>query len=198
MPRRASQRRRRNGRSAAKHLDLLVRRHDAARRRGRGARLSRRRGRDRAPALPGRARKVSRRGGRRRAADRGLHPGGAAVFGSGRGGADVTYANIRETAGWSKDAHAAGPKMAALLAAAAEPAPEIPFVSLEQRRRGPDLRPRRAGDRGRQPAQGPSRRDGADQAARRRGAAAGDRFPGGEGRDPLGQGSSRRVRAHRR
>ena len=35
--------------------------------------------------------------------------------------ADVTYANIRETAGWSKDADAAGPKMAALLAAAAEP-----------------------------------------------------------------------------
>src|SRR5262245_42049412 len=44
--------------------------------------------------------------------------------------ADVTYANIRETAGWSADASAAGPKMAALLAAAAEPTPEIPFVSL--------------------------------------------------------------------
>ena len=44
------------------------------------------------------------------------------------GGADITYANIRETAGWSKDAAAAGPKMAALLAAAAEPVPEIPFV----------------------------------------------------------------------
>src|SRR5262249_1508422 len=46
------------------------------------------------------------------------------------GRADVKYANIREPAGWSKDAHAAGPKMAALLAAAAEPAPEVPFVSL--------------------------------------------------------------------
>src|SRR2546421_8012654 len=42
---------------------------------------------------------------------------------------DITYANIRETAGWSKDASAAGPKMAALLAAAREPKPEIPFVS---------------------------------------------------------------------
>ena len=42
----------------------------------------------------------------------------------------ITYANIRETAGWSQDATAAGPKMAALLAAAAEPAPEIPFVSF--------------------------------------------------------------------
>ena len=42
----------------------------------------------------------------------------------------VRYVNIRETAGWSKDAAAAGPKMAALLAAAQETAPEIPFVSF--------------------------------------------------------------------
>jgi len=49
------------------------------------------------------------------------------------GGAEppVTYVNIRETAGWSSDAAAAGPKMAALLAAAAEPLPEVPFVNLE-------------------------------------------------------------------
>ena len=44
--------------------------------------------------------------------------------------ADIKYVNIRETAGWSADAAAAGPKMAALIAAAAEPAPEIPFVSF--------------------------------------------------------------------
>jgi ferredoxin len=44
--------------------------------------------------------------------------------------ADVRYANIRETAGWSADAANAGPKMAALLAAAAEPAATVPFVSL--------------------------------------------------------------------
>lgn len=43
---------------------------------------------------------------------------------------DVTFANIRETAGWSRDAKAAGPKMAALLAAAAEPLPETPLVTL--------------------------------------------------------------------
>ena len=43
---------------------------------------------------------------------------------------DVKYVNIRETAGWSKDAKAAGPKMAALIAAAQEGAPEIPFVSF--------------------------------------------------------------------
>jgi ferredoxin len=46
------------------------------------------------------------------------------------GDAAVTYANIRETAGWSKDGAAAGPKMAALLAAAAEPTPELSFVNL--------------------------------------------------------------------
>ena len=44
--------------------------------------------------------------------------------------ADIRFVNIRETAGWSRDAKAAGPKMAALIAAAQEPAPEIPFVSF--------------------------------------------------------------------
>ena len=33
-------------------------------------------------------------------------------------------------AGWAKDAAKAGPKMAALIAASAEPAPDVPFVSL--------------------------------------------------------------------
>jgi ferredoxin len=44
--------------------------------------------------------------------------------------APVNLVNIRETAGWSHDAAAAGPKMAALIAAAAEPLPPIPFVTL--------------------------------------------------------------------
>jgi ferredoxin len=44
--------------------------------------------------------------------------------------ADIRYANIRETAGWSADAANAGPKMAALLAVAAEPAPDVPFVAM--------------------------------------------------------------------
>jgi ferredoxin len=44
--------------------------------------------------------------------------------------ATLTFVNIRETAGWSKDSADAGPKMAALIAASAEPVPEIPFVSL--------------------------------------------------------------------
>jgi ferredoxin len=43
----------------------------------------------------------------------------------------IQFANIRETAGWSSEGAQAGPKMAALLAAAAEPAPDVPFVQLE-------------------------------------------------------------------
>jgi ferredoxin len=44
--------------------------------------------------------------------------------------ADIRFVNIRETAGWSKDAKAAGPKIAALIAAAAEPTAAVPFVSF--------------------------------------------------------------------
>jgi ferredoxin len=43
----------------------------------------------------------------------------------------IQFANIREQAGWSSEAARAGPKMAALLAAAAEPAPAVPLVELE-------------------------------------------------------------------
>jgi ferredoxin len=46
------------------------------------------------------------------------------------GETDITFANIRETAGWSRQGDKAGPKMAALLAAAAEPMPQTPLVSL--------------------------------------------------------------------
>jgi len=46
-------------------------------------------------------------------------------------GADIRFVNIRETAGWSTDAKAAGPKMAALIAVAAEPTANIPFVSFD-------------------------------------------------------------------
>src|ERR1043165_5906955 len=42
----------------------------------------------------------------------------------------LTFVNVRETAGWSSDAAKAGPKMAALIAAAAEPIPDFPLVSL--------------------------------------------------------------------
>src|SRR6478672_3738648 len=43
----------------------------------------------------------------------------------------LTFVNIRETAGWSKDAAAAGPKAAALIAAASEDTPPIELVTLE-------------------------------------------------------------------
>ena len=42
----------------------------------------------------------------------------------------IQFANIRESAGWSNEAAHAGPKMAALLAAAAEPVPPASFVKL--------------------------------------------------------------------
>jgi ferredoxin len=43
----------------------------------------------------------------------------------------IQFANIRESAGWSSEADRAGPKMAALLAAATEPIPAVPFIELE-------------------------------------------------------------------
>ena len=46
------------------------------------------------------------------------------------GSAPLSFVNIRETGGWSRDAAKAGPKMAALIAAVAEPAPDIPFVPM--------------------------------------------------------------------
>src|SRR4029453_585763 len=52
------------------------------------------------------------------------------VAGEIEGVAAPSFVNIRETSGWSKDAAKAGPKMVALIAASAEPVPEIPFVPL--------------------------------------------------------------------
>ena len=45
--------------------------------------------------------------------------------------AQLTFVNIRETGGWSNDAAAAGPKAAALIAAAGEDMPPISLVTLE-------------------------------------------------------------------
>ena len=55
----------------------------------------------------------------------------APLFAETAGDQPVSFVNIRETAGWSKDAGAAGPKMAALIAAAAEPLPPTRFIALE-------------------------------------------------------------------
>ncbi|MGB6395699.1 MAG: 4Fe-4S binding protein [Bradyrhizobium sp.] len=56
----------------------------------------------------------------------------APLFGDeakGRSG-KMEFVNLRERAGWSTEGTKAGPKMAALLAAASEPAPAFPFVTL--------------------------------------------------------------------
>lgn len=42
----------------------------------------------------------------------------------------IEFVNLRETAGWSAEGTRAGPKMAALLAAAAEPMPDFPLVNM--------------------------------------------------------------------
>src|SRR5438552_2125126 len=47
------------------------------------------------------------------------------------GAAEIGFVNVREMAGWSADGANAGPKMAALLAAAAEPMPPTALVQLE-------------------------------------------------------------------
>ena len=43
----------------------------------------------------------------------------------------LSFVNIRETGGWSKDSEAAGPKIAALIAAGLEEMPPISLVTLE-------------------------------------------------------------------
>jgi ferredoxin len=45
-------------------------------------------------------------------------------------GTPIAFVNVRETAGWSSEAAVAGPKMAALLAAANAPAPPVSYVAL--------------------------------------------------------------------
>ena len=42
----------------------------------------------------------------------------------------IDFINLRETAGWSTEGGQAGPKMAALLAAAAEPTPDFPLINM--------------------------------------------------------------------
>jgi ferredoxin len=49
------------------------------------------------------------------------------------GAATPTFANIREHAGWAAEGSSASPKMAALIAAAAQPMPATPLVPLESR-----------------------------------------------------------------
>jgi ferredoxin len=46
-------------------------------------------------------------------------------------GAALSFFNLRESAGWSSEGHAAGPKMAALAAAAMVPMPDVPLLHIE-------------------------------------------------------------------
>jgi ferredoxin len=52
---------------------------------------------------------------------------------AGEGGKGLSFINIRENAGWSNEAADAGPKMAALFAAAGEPVPDFPLVTLSSK-----------------------------------------------------------------
>ena len=110
----------------------------------------------------------------------------------------ASFVNIRESAGWSKDAKLAGPKMAALIAAALRAGAGRANRQSGQRRRHADLRQGRAGARSGQPAQGPARRHRADQAAGRGAAAARDPVRVAQGHGAHGQGHARRLRADAR
>ncbi len=106
-----------------------------------------------------------------------------------------TFVNIRETAGWSKDAAAAGPKIAALIAAAREEMPPVALVTLESN--GVVLiygRDEVAIEAGRT-ARRPSRHHRAADEARRRDAAPRQPVPGAEGHRAQRPRLSRQVRA---
>ena len=72
----------------------------------------------------------------------------------------MTYANIRENAGWSRDADAAGPKIAALLAAAAETTPAPGTVAMVSQGVALIYGRDEVAIEGRAAARRPSRRDG--------------------------------------
>ena len=138
-------------------------------------------------------------GGERRAAHRRLHAGSAAVLRSRRRRqpTSTSSTSARPPAGRRTPTRPA-PRWRRCSRPRAEPLPEIPFVSFDSEGvilvYGRDEQR----DRGRQPAQGPSRRHGADHAARRRRrrrASPISRWC--KGTHPLRQGPSRRLRARR-
>ena len=105
----------------------------------------------------------------------------------------LTFVNIRETAGWSKDAAAAGPKAAALIAAAARGCAAHRAGDAREPRRRPDLWPRRGSDRGRSPTRRPSRHHGASDQAWRRDPSPLKRVSGPEGQRAQCSWASRPV-----
>src|SRR5262249_58447241 len=73
----------------------------------------------------------------------------APLFSEVAGRADVTYANIRETAGWSKGAHAAGRIKGVVVARAARADPGRRLMNRNARAHGRPYRPARHAARGR-------------------------------------------------
>ena len=158
---------------ADKTLHLcIVQRHDAARR----ARRSRARSSSpaRLPCTRCSARRSSRafaddaRGRRRRR----LHAGSAAASATSprrRGKTQtIRFVNIRETGGWSAEARAATPKIAALLAMAALPEPEpVPRVGYKSDGQLLIVGPADAALHWAERADGPARRDRARSPAAR-------------------------------
>ena len=113
--------------------DLQLREDHAARRGGDRPRL---RGQDHAgqPALRPRARPLQGRRWPTARRSRSPAPRKPRCFAKSRRiprKPQLTFVNIRETGGWSNDAAAAGPKAAALIAAAQEDMPPISLVTLE-------------------------------------------------------------------
>ncbi len=190
-----------NGRAKAADRGVFVRRHHAARYRCIAPRLPRRGFGLRPPILPSRARPFPQ--ARRRAGDPIIVActQEAPLFSEiarDRATRAIGFVNIRENAGWSKDAAKAAPKMAALARGCGRAACPTFRSSPSTARRRPDLR---TDEKAIEAAD--LLKDHLDVTVlisrpENLAAAAHDRVSRGQGNDPSRQGLSRRVRACRR
>ena len=159
-----------DGRAAAQNPDLFLRRHHAARWCGGAPRLQGRRGDRGPPIVPRRARSLSQGGGRRRRRGSRLHAGSAAVRRS-RGREREAASHLRQ---YPRDRRlvegrqSRRPENCGADRGGGRAGARLSFRHPQQRRRDAALRQGRAGDRGGQAAQGPSRPHRADQGAGRR------------------------------
>ena len=190
-----------DGGKTTENSGLFLRRQHGAGRRSFAPRMPRRGRSDRKAALPCRGRTFSRDCRRRRRRYRDLHPGSAAIFRACRGGRRQGRADLREYPRTRRLVHRGRPSHAQDRSPAGRGSRTGAGHSLchaAKRRRHPDLRARRTGGRDRAPAEGSSRRYRSDHAAGCDRPAARDRFPGGEGLHPGGQGIPRCFRDRRR
>ena len=116
---------------------------------------------------------------------------------------DITFVNVRETAGWSRTGRRCRAENGGAGRRRRRTRSRHSLRQPHQRRRHSHLRPRRTGDRGGNAAQGASRRDGAAELLPAPACGGGlegvtppsrQRISGGEGHDPLRDGPSRRLR----